>query len=213
MPPVKVDTTTTARNRSGFGPHSRSNVFCFFVFDDILVFFIFFCLWYYNPFYPLWNLILALTRFTALFFFKQHKSLWERRNLKIIFFVLLIYPLILNGYSLSQAYCFLPEYQLNFEKLTKYCSVFIKWFDVSNISGTVHVFAAFILGLATVFVRQLKKQSLQLELQIFNRKELNSAFQSNQRTSVLDALPSKLLRVLILTSRIIQKKLSRSFLL
>ena len=66
--------------------------------------------WYHYRFYAFCNLILVLNRFTGVYFWKQHKKIWNGAIFYLVIFLLFAYPFFLSGYSLQYFWACIDVY-------------------------------------------------------------------------------------------------------
>lgn len=61
---------------------------------------------FYNEnFMYLWNLILAINRFSAVIYSIQYNSIWSKRNTTIVLIFLCLYPFLIHAFNYEYIYC------------------------------------------------------------------------------------------------------------
>ena len=105
--------------------------------------------WYSALFMGPWNTSLALNRFTAIVFWKQHGRIWSGSFLIAIIGFALLYPFIVNGYVLADSACF-------FDLHSPSCADLLQAVDDFKLKSTSsNVALAAFLGIFTALARRL----------------------------------------------------------
>ena len=131
--------------------------------------------WYSLLFFPFWMTVLALNRLTALVFLKLYQTLWSRNALALICLTLLLYPLIVDGFT------FFTDLHCRLDTYTKECESFmIATMRSTVIIGSVHACATLILGLTTLafVVRLRKRQKMSKQANLESRLLIQTLFSS-----------------------------------
>ena len=98
------------------------------------------------------NVLLALNRFTSIFYITKHKNLWSK-YFPLILLLLFMYPFIVNGYSFSNIHC-------RFDTYAPECSEYI-WGDflVRSISNSFWSVITLMVGILTTVLYRVKLKS------------------------------------------------------
>uniref|UniRef100_A0A914PN10 Serpentine receptor class gamma n=1 Tax=Panagrolaimus davidi TaxID=227884 RepID=A0A914PN10_9BILA len=112
-----------------------------------------------------WNTLMALNRFTAVWFWKRHSRIWRWKFVALGIFGMFMYPFILSiNMIIKNSYCYI--HPSDDEKCEKYD---IAALFVGTISNGIHVIIAAVLGIITSLSSRCKIISVTPETRKFEQ--------------------------------------------
>ena len=93
-----------------------------------------FLLWYSYLFLGLWNTLLAFNRLTVFMFSTKYEKVWTVRNVTIFIVVNMLFPFIINGYTLSDIHC---RFFVFYEECSDYLNQFQLFTSIANLFQSI----------------------------------------------------------------------------